>query len=456
MDLRSYMRLLIRRWPVFVIVTIVVGGLLGGASFLIKPVYTAETEVLFSPQTDSDSTTDERRLGALYVSERIANYAALVTSESVVEPVIRSLGLDMSVAELEDEISVEIPTGTTLLRISVTNDTATGAADIAGALAAELPTAVADVENAATVAASPVVTATIQPASPPTQRTSPNVRLNLIVAALLGLFAGLLVAVLVDNFDNRVRRGADVTPLGIPYLGGMRLVRGKRTAEMLVLETQPHEISAAYRRLGIDVLFRAGEAPVSILFTSVKAGAGKTTTAAAIAGALAESGNRVVYVDADVRGGRLAAQAGIPQTRGVTDLVAGRIGLDEAMFYWRPGKFTIMPCGGAAIDVSEMLAGERMQTLLIEMTELFDVIIIDAPPTTNASEAARFTQNFQNVVVVAEAIETKRTELLRGVKALQQAGAKVLGVILSRVSKDEEAAAAEDAEPQASDDENDD
>ncbi len=84
-----------------------------------------------------------------------------------------------------------------------------------------------------------------------------------------------------------------------------------------------------------------------------------------------------------------------------------------------------------------------MSTLLAEMKELFDVIIVDAPPITNASEAARFTQNLHNVVLVAEAVETKRGDLVRGLRSLEQAGAKVLGVILSRVSRLEQAAPAE-------------
>ena len=207
------MRLLVRRWPVFLIVTIVVGGLLGGASFLIPPVYTAKTEVLVSARPAADDTIDQRRLGAQYVTERVPNYASLITSEAVLGEVISDLDLDLSIGRLADEITVEIPTGTTVLAVSVAAGSATDAAEIARAIAETLPDAVADAEGAASAATSPVILAVIDPASPPENRTSPNVRLNLVVAALLGLLAGVLVAVLVDNFDNRVRRGADVTSL---------------------------------------------------------------------------------------------------------------------------------------------------------------------------------------------------------------------------------------------------
>ena len=285
MDLRSYLPLLVRRWPIFLIVTIVVGGLLGGASFLIPPVYTAKTEILISARPDADTTVDERRLGAQYVSERVSNYASLVTTETVMSPVIESLDLDMSVGRLADEITVEIPSGTTVLAVAVAAGSATGAAEIATEIAKTLPTAIAQIEGATTAAASPVVVSVIDPASPPQNRTSPNVLLNLIIAGLLGLLAGVLVAVLVDNFDNRVRRGADVTPLGVPYLGGLSFVRGKAVKDLLVFRDQPAEMAAAYRRLGIDVLFQAGEQPVSVLVTSVTTGAGKTTVAAGIAAA---------------------------------------------------------------------------------------------------------------------------------------------------------------------------
>jgi polysaccharide biosynthesis transport protein len=440
MDLRSYMRLLARRWPVFVITTLLVGGLLGGASFLIPPVYTAQAQVFVSARVASDATLDERRVGAMYIDERVRGYAALVTTETVLGPVIDDLRLPESVDDLAAAITAEIPADTTVLRIKVTDEDARRAASIADAIVTELPDAIATVEGAASPEASPVVGEVVQPAEPPTRRTSPNLRLNLAIAALLGLCAGVFVAVLSDTFDSRIRRGAHVTPLGVPFLGGVRIVRTDDARTLVDLSRQDKDVADAYREIATDAMFRAGSAPATLLFTSVRPGAGKTVLAANVAAALAEAGNRVVYVDADLRGGSLATQARLPATRGLTELLTGRRTLAETLAVFTAGGFSVIPSGNTSININEMLAGDRMAWLLTQLEESFDVIVVDAPPVTTASEAARFTQNLPNVVVVAESGHTRRGDLAKGLGMLRQAGANVLGVVLSRVSRAEESA----------------
>ncbi len=449
MDLRSYIKLLVRRWPVFVVTTVLVAAILGGASFLIPHVYIATVQLSFSPTLTTDASVEQRRGGMLYVTERLPTYAQAVTTSEVLDPVVRSQRLDLTAWGLADELTVKIPSGTVVLNISVPDDTPEGAAAIANAIAGQMPAEVARLEGSATVDASPVSVEVLQEALPPEYRVSPNLRLNFAVAGLIALFLGILAAVLADSFDTRIRRGKDVTVLGLSYLGGLERVRRASGRELLRFEKNTPERVALFRRMAIDMLFLAEEKPTHIVFTAPASGAGKTTAAANIASALAEAGNRVAYIDADVRGGRLAAQIGVPQTRGITDLVAGKVDLDEALFFWKTGDFTIIPCGGTALDISEMLAGEKFRTVLDEMDELFEVIIVDAPPIANASDAARFTQNISNTVIVVESIETRRQDLLRVSASLRQAGAKLLGVMLSRVDRSEESAPADEEESDA-------
>lgn len=450
MDLRAYVRLLLRRWLVFVIAAVLIFAFIGGASFLIPSVYTSTAKAVVSARIDSTEDIEQRRVAATYVLERMTTYAQAVATERVLAPVVASLDLDATVDELADEIVVTIPTSTAVLAVTASAPSAELAAAIANHVVAELPAAVASLEGADSPVLSPVQVTVLEAATPPESRSSPNIRLNLLVAVILALFIGVLTAAIVDNFDTRVRRAKDVTALGVGYLGGVETVRDADVDLLLFTAASPERM-AVYRRIAIDTLFLAESSPTHLLFSSVRPGAGKTTVAANIAGALAEAGNRVVYVDLDVRGGRLAAHVGVPQSRGITDVVTGRASLGDVLFYWKPGGFTLLPCGGSAVDVSELLAGERFEAALRELDELFDVVIIDAPPMANASDAARFTQNIPTVVLVAEAIDTTRAELLRAAAALRQAGARLLGVVLSRVTRMEQAAAPEeDQEPPAS------
>ncbi|WP_237159312.1 polysaccharide biosynthesis tyrosine autokinase [Mycolicibacterium rhodesiae] len=345
--------------------------------------------------------------------------------------------------DLAEQLKITIPTGTSVLDVQASARTGADAASIANRIANEMPGAVAGLEGATVPAESPIQVSVLQPAGIPLFQSSPNFLLNLVVAVMLALLAGVFAALIIDNFDTRVRSRRDVTALNVPYLGGIPKMRDAKAWDVLQFTEQAPEMRSLLHRIAIDILYAADETPPFVLFTSPRAGAGKTTVAANVAGALAEAGNRVTFIDADVRGGRLAAQVGIPQAQGITDLVSGRIELDESMFDAQWGGFTVIPCGGSAIDVGEMLAGETFRRLMRDLARRFDVVIVDAPPITNLSDASLFTQNISNVVVVAEAAKTRRAELQRVTRSLRHSGARILGVVLSRVRRDEQSAPAD-------------
>ncbi|WP_445167251.1 polysaccharide biosynthesis tyrosine autokinase [Mycolicibacterium sp. Dal123E01] len=443
MDLRSYFLRLLRRWPVLLSVFVLVAAALAGAGFFIPATYTTNVRIVFSPNLSVTTGMETRQVADLYVTSRMKTYAQVVTTNQVLQPVIDSLGLGVTVPGLIQQTEVTIPAGTSVLSLSVSAQTGTEAAAIANRIASEMPGAVATLEGATVAGESPIQVSVLQPAGIPQQQSSPNFMLNLVVAVGLALFAGVFIALIIDNFDTRVRRRRDVTALAVPYLGGIPKVRDAKAWDVLQFTEQAPELRSILHRIAIDVLYAADEMPTFLLFTSPRAGAGKTMVAANIAGALAEAGNRVMFIDADVRGGRLAAQVGIPQTQGITDLVSGRMELDESMFHGQWGGFTVVPCGGSAIDVGEMLAGQKFRELMRAFAGRFDVVIVDAPPITNLSDASLFTQNISNVVVVAEAAKTRRAELQRVSRSLRHSGARILGVVLSRVRRDEQSAPAD-------------
>ncbi len=110
----------------------------------------------------------------------------------------------------------------------------------------------------------------------------------------------MFAALIIDNFDTRVRSRRDVTALDVPYLGGIPKVRDAKAWDVLQFTEQSPELRSILHRIAIDIfLYAADETPPFLLFTSPpRAGAGKTTLAANVAGALAEAGNRVTFIDA--------------------------------------------------------------------------------------------------------------------------------------------------------------
>jgi polysaccharide biosynthesis transport protein len=436
MDLRSYCRVLRRRWLVLLGTFILVVAALGGGSFLLPAAYTATVQMVFTPNLPPDSTVETRQIAELYLAARMKTYAQLVTTDPVLQPVIDNQRLGVTVPQLVEKMEVTIPADTSVINLSVTAPTAEKAAATANQIAGQMQVAVTNLEGAATV----IQVSVLQPAAPPQHRSSPNIKLNLAVAFVLAVLAAVFAAVLVDNFDTRVRRRHDVTSSGVAYLGGIPNVRRAKAEGLSQLTDQKPELQATFRRIADDVRYELGGRPAYVLFTSPNSGADKTMVAASIASALAEAGNRVVFVDADVRGGGLAAQIGITQTRGITDLVAGDAAADESFFSSSWGGFTVVPSGESAINIGDMLAGKKFGDVMTDFGERFDVIVVDGPPITTSSDASRFTQNISNVVVVAEAVNTLRAELMRAVGSSLRTGAKVVGAVLTRVRKIEEPA----------------
>ena len=212
MDLRSYCRLLIRRWRVLLLVFILVGALLAGAGFLIPTAYTASIRLVFVPNISPYSTIEARQGAQSYIAERMKTYAQVVTTTQVLQPVIDSVGLGVRVPDLVKEMEVTIPPDTLVINISVSAPTAAKAASAASRIADQMSQAVAGLEGAASVGDSPVHVNVLQPADIPSHRSSPNILLNLIVAAVVALIAAVFAAVFVDNFEKPLSDDEEAAP----------------------------------------------------------------------------------------------------------------------------------------------------------------------------------------------------------------------------------------------------
>ena len=202
MDLRSYCRLLIRRWRVLLLVFILVGALLAGAGFLIPTAYTANIRLVFVPNISPYSTIEARQGAQSYIADRMKTYAQVVTTTQVLQPVIDSVGLGVRVSDLARDMEVTIPPDTLVIDISVSAPTGAQAASAASRIADQMSSAVASLEGAPSVGDSPVHVNVLQPADIPLDRSSPNILLNLIVAAVVAFIAAVFAAVFVHNFEK--------------------------------------------------------------------------------------------------------------------------------------------------------------------------------------------------------------------------------------------------------------
>ena len=443
MDLREYLLLILRRWPSFVIAFSVVVGAVVGASLLMAPTYSASATLYVSADparvettrgagAESESVLSAQERGDQIVAGRLKSYAVAINSEAVLLAVIDDLDLDESFASLNRRVSAEVVSESYLLKVTVTDETAAGAADIANAVTANLPAAVATLDGASSPQASLTQFGVLQRALPPQYRISPNLKLNTAVALLLGLFVGALAAVLTETFDNRLRRGTQVTTNGVRYLGAVPVLKERARATLLVPDEQAPELRDFFTRLAVDVRNASGPGQLRILLTSPRAGAGTTSVAVNLASRLAAGGEQVLYIDTDSSERSFTTLTGLGGDPGLSDVIAGSADLDSALAFWQPGGFTVLPHGTTVMNASDMLGGASFRRMLTTADQIFDVVVFDAPTIMHSPEAGLLAREVSRALVVAEAGSTRRSEFRATAEAVRRAGVEIVGSVLMR------------------------
>ncbi len=165
--------------------------------------------------------------------------------------------------------------------------------------------------------------------------------------------------------------------------------------------------------------------------TSAMRGEGKSTTSVNLSYVLAENGNRVLLIDGDLRLPSIAKKMGIRNTGGLTDILMGngaRLADYRSALY---DNWYILPSGPLPPNPSELLCSGRMESVLKELSESFDYIIIDLPPVNIVSDAVAVSKFITGVLVVIREDYTEKAELDACYRQLKLSNVKVLGCVLN-------------------------
>lgn len=277
----------------------------------------------------------------------------------------------------------------------------------------------------------------VQPATPPTDRSSPKPLRNVVLGIVLGALLGLGLAALLDRVDRRVRTVDELEELyEAPILA--RIPRSqrltKRQAEAIGPQTPEGE---AFRVLRTNLrYFNIGGAMSSILVISPEAGDGKSTVARTLATTMAEMGDDVVLVEGDLRkGGDLLDVTGSPAT-GLSNVLTGTPYEKVLMRVDVPSvgglqqrTLTVLPSGPVPPNPSELLESEQMRDLLARLQEQFEFVVLDSPALAAVSDALALVSEVSTVVVVGGLGKTTRDAGRDLGKQFTLLGRKPIGVI---------------------------
>jgi polysaccharide biosynthesis transport protein len=167
--------------------------------------------------------------------------------------------------------------------------------------------------------------------------------------------------------------------------------------------------------------------------TSSISSEGKSTTAINLAITLADAGSRVALVDADLRRPSIADYMGLEGEVGLTTVLIGLASLEDAIQPWGNSGLHVMPSGQVPPNPSELLGSRSMVTLLEQLTSQYDIVLVDTPPLLPVTDAAILAKITGGALVVAAADNLHRQQLADGLGALEDVGARVLGVVLNRL-----------------------
>ncbi|MCC2034067.1 polysaccharide biosynthesis tyrosine autokinase [Microbacterium allomyrinae] len=432
MELTDYIRILRKNWLVIVVATLLGVGVAAAWSLTRTPEYTTSSTVFVS--TQAGGTIGELQQGSNFTQSRVTTYSNLVTTPVVMNPVIAELELDTTAGSLAADVSASAAVNTTLITITVTNSDPTQAADIANALAASLTSAVAELETPDGTDTSPVRLSRVKDALPPLKPSSPNVPLNLVLGALVGLALGVGAAVLRSVLDTRVRSSRDIELVTDRPLIGAIAFDPKAKERPLIVHADPRSPRAeSFRALRTNLQFLDMGGRSSFVVTSSVANEGKSTTTINLAIALADAGKRVALLDTDLRKPKIAEYLGIEGGVGLTDVLIGRARIADVMLPWGDRSLFVLPAGKIPPNPSELLGSHQMQTLLTVLERDFDVVLCDAPPLLPVTDGAILAKATSGAIVAVAAGRTTRHQLGGAIDALQTVGAKIAGVVLTMV-----------------------
>jgi capsular exopolysaccharide synthesis family protein len=277
-------------------------------------------------------------------------------------------------------------------------------------------------------------------ADAPLQPASPRIALATIIAALVGLVVALGLAYLLEYLDDSLRSPDDVEAvLGLPTLGAitrMKITNGREEMYRLATLLYPRSPAAeAYRSLRTNTEFASVDAPVkSVLVTSSVPGEGKTTTAANLAIAMAQAGQRTILLDADFRKPGVHKIFNLQNSSGLSTLLR-REGVSWSQVAQETDQDNLraITTGPLPPNPAELLRSKRMAGVLQELVTTSDFVVVDSPPVQAVTDAAILASVADGTLFVVDAGRTRRGNIRSAQESLARAGARILGVVLNRI-----------------------
>jgi capsular exopolysaccharide synthesis family protein len=273
------------------------------------------------------------------------------------------------------------------------------------------------------------------------EQVEPRMKLNVALAALLSLLLGIVLALVLDQLDSTIKSADEVGQLaGSPLLGIIPIVdeiEGDTTKaladrDLYVFRNPTSQAAECCRSIRTNLLFSAAERTMkTITVSSASPREGKTTTSIYLGTIMANSGQRVLLVDTDLRRPRLHNSLGVSKERGLTNVLLSETSYEDAIKTTDVPNLFLMPSGTIPPNPVELLLTNRFRTVLDELAQRFDRIILDSPPVLAVTDAVVLAKHSDGVILVAQGKKTQREDFAIAARRMHDAQAPIVGGILN-------------------------
>jgi len=276
---------------------------------------------------------------------------------------------------------------------------------------------------------------------------SPRVRLNILLAVVIGLLGGVGLAFFLEYLDNTIKNQEDVERyLQIPFLGIVpsikldpHLEEGETTfhRDNYLVSHPKSSVAECCRTVRTNILFMSPEKPTKrLLVTSAGPQEGKSTVVINLGVTMAQSGSKVVLIDTDMRRPRLHKSFGLKRGVGLTTAILGEAEPEEVVHHTDVPGLDIVPCGPIPPNPTELFHTERFGQIVERLDKIYDRIIFDSPPVMMVADPLILSRLIDGAILVIKGGHTSRDMVQRALKQLRDVQTRILGTVINDLDLD--------------------
>ena len=295
----------------------------------------------------------------------------------------------------------------------------------------------ASITKAATISKNRIVDRAIMPTSP----IKPKKAIILAIGVVFGMMLGVFYGYAREFLDDTVKSKEDIERLTtLPILGLIPAISKRKLEKKIYVLKEPNSpFAEALRqvRTNIQFMVKGKEGNKSILISSTVGNEGKSTITANLSAILHSTAKNVIVIDLDLRKPKLHDYFGLPNSKGITDLLLGKLSVEETIKRTSIENLDIITVGTIPPNPGDLLLSDRFKEILNSLKEKYEYVIIDSPPIGSVSDTVFLMNEVDLSLIVFRSGYSKRIFAQILDKKVNEYGIKNVGIVLNGVDMKE-------------------